>query len=89
MHRDLPSFGLHYAARLEVCSHRYVLLAENIQHPLIGMIDIDPDNIRTSQHNVALNNLESRIQIIKSDPDGPIFPLEKLGRETSVSRHPV
>lgn len=44
--------------------------------------DIDPNNIRTSQHNVALNNLESRIQIIHSDPTGPLFPLEKLGRQT-------
>ncbi|OQD65770.1 hypothetical protein PENPOL_c005G06413 [Penicillium polonicum] len=44
--------------------------------------DIDSNNIRTSQHNVALNNLESRIQIIHSDPTGPLFPLEKLGRQT-------
>ncbi|KAJ5874602.1 uncharacterized protein N7529_003032 [Penicillium soppii] len=44
--------------------------------------DIDPDNLRTSQHNVTLNNLDSRIRIINSDPDGPLFPLEKLGHET-------
>ncbi|CAI7647123.1 unnamed protein product [Penicillium glandicola] len=44
--------------------------------------DIDLNNIRTSQHNVTLNNLESRILIINSDPDGPLFPLEKLGRQT-------
>ncbi|CRL26544.1 S-adenosyl-L-methionine dependent methyltransferase, predicted [Penicillium camemberti] len=44
--------------------------------------DIDSNNIRTSRHNVALNNLESRIQIIHSDPTGPLFPLEKLGRQT-------
>ncbi|KAG0156180.1 hypothetical protein PDIDSM_3357 [Penicillium digitatum] len=43
--------------------------------------DIDSNNIRTSQHNVALNNLESRIQIVSSDPTGPLFPLEKLGRQ--------
>ncbi|KAJ5836328.1 hypothetical protein N7447_002354 [Penicillium robsamsonii] len=44
--------------------------------------DIDSNNIRTSQHNVALNNLESRIRIVDSDPDGPLFPLEKLGCQT-------
>ncbi|KAF7515360.1 hypothetical protein PCG10_003376 [Penicillium crustosum] len=44
--------------------------------------DIDSNNIRTSRHNVALNNLESRIQIVHSDPTGPLFPLEKLGRQT-------
>jgi len=82
MYRDIPSVRLHNTARLEVCSHWYVLLAENLQHPLIVMIDIDRDNIRTSQQNVALNGLESRIQIINSDPDGPLFPLDKLGHET-------
>ncbi|KAJ5958884.1 uncharacterized protein N7479_006034 [Penicillium vulpinum] len=44
--------------------------------------DIDLNNLRTSQHNVSLNNLESRIRIIRSDPDGPLFPLEKLGCQT-------
>ncbi|CAG7960005.1 unnamed protein product [Penicillium salamii] len=43
--------------------------------------DIDPGNIHTARENVALNELESRIRIIESDPDGPLFPLEKLGRE--------
>ncbi|KAJ5558606.1 hypothetical protein N7461_002578 [Penicillium sp. DV-2018c] len=44
--------------------------------------DIDSNNIRTSQHNVALNNLESRIRIVHSDPNGPLIPLEKLGCQT-------
>ncbi|KAJ9489616.1 hypothetical protein VN97_g3633 [Penicillium thymicola] len=44
--------------------------------------DIDSNNIRTSQHNVALNNLESRIQVVHSDPTGPLFPLDKLGCQT-------
>ncbi|KAJ6132665.1 hypothetical protein N7471_007880 [Penicillium samsonianum] len=44
--------------------------------------DIDSNNIRTSRHNVALNSLESRIHIVHSDPNGPLFPLEKLGRQT-------
>ncbi|KAJ5345232.1 hypothetical protein N7452_003236 [Penicillium brevicompactum] len=43
--------------------------------------DIDPNNIRTAQQNVALNGLESRIRIIDSSSDGPLFPLEKLGHE--------
>ncbi|OQE25960.1 hypothetical protein PENFLA_c007G04548 [Penicillium flavigenum] len=44
--------------------------------------DIDSNNIRTSQHNVALNDLESRIRIVHSDPNGPLIPLEKLGCQT-------
>ncbi|CAG8182343.1 unnamed protein product [Penicillium nalgiovense] len=44
--------------------------------------DIDSNNIRTSQHNLALNNLESRIRIVHSDPNGPLIPLEKLGCQT-------
>ncbi|CAI7578163.1 unnamed protein product [Penicillium bialowiezense] len=43
--------------------------------------DIDSENIRTAKQNVALNELESRIRIIESHPDGPLFPLEKLGHE--------
>lgn len=84
MYRDLPSSWLHDPARLEVCCHWYAVLAENLQHPLIGMIDIDSENIRTAKQNVALNELESRIRIIESHPDGPLFPLEKLGHERCV-----
>lgn len=81
MHRHLPPSGLHGTATVEFCSNRYVFESEDIQHPLINPTDIDSNNIRTSRHNVALNNLESRIQIIHSDPIGPLFPLEKLGRK--------
>ncbi|KAI3201012.1 hypothetical protein DTO027I6_6115 [Penicillium roqueforti] len=43
--------------------------------------DVDENNIRTAQHNVALNNLDSRIQLVKSDPAGPLFPLDQIGQE--------
>lgn len=82
MHRHLPPSGLRDTATVELCSNWYVLESEDLQYPLINLTDIDSNNIRTSQHNVALNNLESRIQIIHSDPTGPLFPLEKLGRQT-------
>lgn len=82
MHRHLPPSGLRGAATVEFCSNGYVFESEDLRYPLINPTDIDPNNIRTSQHNVALNNLESRIQIIHSDPTGPLFPLEKLGRQT-------
>lgn len=85
MYRDLLSSWLHDPARLEVCGYWYVRPVENLQHPLI-VIDIDPGNINTARENVALNQLESRIRIIESDPDGPLFPLEKLGREGWVSQ---
>jgi len=42
--------------------------------------DIDENNVRTAEHNVKLNGLESRIQIVKTDPKGPLFPLDKFGQ---------
>ncbi|KAJ5145958.1 uncharacterized protein N7515_000522 [Penicillium bovifimosum] len=44
--------------------------------------NVDENNIRTAQHNVALNNLDSRIQLVKSAPAGPLFPLDQIGQET-------
>jgi tRNA G26 N,N-dimethylase Trm1 len=79
MHRYIPPAGLRDAATVELRSFRYVFESEDLQHPLINPTDIDSNNIRTSQHNVALNNLESRIRIVHSDPNGPLIPLEKLG----------
>ncbi|KAJ5247815.1 hypothetical protein N7468_002798 [Penicillium chermesinum] len=40
--------------------------------------DIDENNIRTSKENVALNQLQSRIRIIQTDPQDSLFPLDKL-----------
>jgi hypothetical protein len=73
---------LRNTATVELCSHRYVYESEDLQNPLINPTDIDSNNIRTSLHNVALNNLESRIRIVHSDPNGPLIPLEKLGCQT-------
>ncbi|KAJ5794789.1 hypothetical protein N7457_001388 [Penicillium paradoxum] len=44
--------------------------------------DIDPNNLRTAQHNVALNDLRSRIYVLQSDPQGPIFPLGNIPQQT-------
>ena len=82
MHRHLPPAGLCNTATVELRSHRYVFEPDDIQNPLINPTDIDSNNIRTSQHNVALNNLESRIRIVQSDPNGPLISLEKLGYQT-------
>ncbi|KAJ5927118.1 hypothetical protein N7516_008891 [Penicillium verrucosum] len=79
MYRHLPPSGLRDTATVEFCSNRYVFESEDLKYPLINLTDIDSNNIRTSQHNVALNNLESRIQVVHSDPTGPLFPLDKLG----------
>lgn len=43
--------------------------------------DIDENNARTATENVKLNNLESRIRVIKTEPDDLLFPLEKLDRK--------
>lgn len=82
MYRHLPPSGLRDTATVEFCSNRYVFESEDLKYPLINPTDIDSNNIRTSQHNVALNNLESRIQVVHSDPTGPLFPLDKLGCQT-------
>ncbi|OQE23258.1 hypothetical protein PENSTE_c009G05350 [Penicillium steckii] len=44
--------------------------------------DIDENNARTATENVKLNNLESRIRVIKTEPDDLLFPLEKLDRKS-------
>ncbi|PLB42700.1 DUF890 domain protein [Aspergillus candidus] len=41
--------------------------------------DIDDNNIRTSRKNVSANGLESRIQIVETNPDDDLIPLAKLG----------
>lgn len=48
-------------------------------------IDIDDDNIRNAKKTVSMNELESRIQIIKSDPSSELIPLQiKLGAKRFV-----
>ncbi|OQE87597.1 hypothetical protein PENNAL_c0019G09220 [Penicillium nalgiovense] len=82
---DSTTGGLHegYDRDWEVVGlDMYVFESEDLQNPLINPTDIDSNNIRTSQHNLALNNLESRIRIVHSDPNGPLIPLEKLGCQT-------
>ncbi|CEJ62202.1 hypothetical protein PMG11_10710 [Penicillium brasilianum] len=44
--------------------------------------DIDEQNARTAQENISRNELDSRIQILKPDPEGPLFPLDKLAYTT-------
>lgn len=51
-------------------------------------IDVDDDNVRTSQKTVAMNGLESRIQVIKTDAAGELIPLNtKIEIEVYVPRH--
>ncbi|KAJ5665428.1 uncharacterized protein N7477_007876 [Penicillium maclennaniae] len=40
--------------------------------------EIDEKNARTAEHNVKLNELDSRIRIVRTDPRGPLFPLDKF-----------
>ncbi|CAG7942070.1 unnamed protein product [Penicillium olsonii] len=83
--RDVSGYTPFLAAKSDPAGSSWQLVyspTDYFRHPLIVVTDIDPGNIRTAQENVALNELESRIRIIESDPDGPLFPLEKIGRET-------
>lgn len=44
-------------------------------------VDIDDNNIRTSRKNVSANGLDSRIQIVETNPDDGLIPLARLGVE--------
>ncbi|KAL4974273.1 hypothetical protein BDW66DRAFT_140457 [Aspergillus desertorum] len=60
-------------------------------YPLLGVktrpnwnfiaTDIDDENIRTSTETVKMNNLESRIRIMKTSADSDLIPLNTLGVE--------
>jgi 23S rRNA A1618 N6-methylase RlmF len=44
---------------------------------LIGT-EIDHKSLSYAQRNVKTNGLESRIRVLKSDPDGPLIPAQLL-----------
>lgn len=46
--------------------------------------DIDDENIQTATKTVTRNGLESRIQIIKTEPTSELIPLQKSGFERFV-----
>lgn len=51
--------------------------------------DIDDENIQSATKTVSTNKLESRIQIIKTDPSSELIPLHtKLGVERFVRHGP-
>ncbi|KAJ5191360.1 uncharacterized protein N7498_010345 [Penicillium cinerascens] len=43
--------------------------------------EIDENNARTAEQNVKLNKLESRVQIVRTDPKDSLFPLNKFGQK--------
>lgn len=44
-------------------------------------LEIDENNARTAEQNVKLNELESRIRIVRTDSKDPLFPLDKFGQK--------
>lgn len=48
------------------------------------MVDIDDDNVQTAQKNVFVNQLDSRIKVIKTNPSSELIPLRKLKHERFV-----
>ncbi|KAJ5105028.1 hypothetical protein NUU61_002375, partial [Penicillium alfredii] len=65
------------------CCGIYPLLGCRVR-PLWKFVatDIDENNVRTAQHNVVLNNLESHVHIVQTKPEDNLFPLGKLDRGT-------
>lgn len=51
-------------------------------------IDIDHGNIQTATKTVSTNGLESRIQIIKTDPNSELIPFKQSGVERFVQHGP-
>ncbi|KAF3892105.1 U6 small nuclear RNA (adenine-(43)-N(6))-methyltransferase [Trichophyton interdigitale] len=57
-------------------------------YPLLGAVhrkrwtfvatDIDKKNLQYARQNVQRNNLQSRIQVVDSVPDGPLIPLDRI-----------
>ena len=41
--------------------------------------DIDAKNLEFAERNIALNNLQNRIRLYPSTPEGPLIPLDNLG----------
>lgn len=46
-----------------------------------GGTDIDSANLSSATRNVRLNNLQSRVRLHESSPNGPVIPLDDLGIE--------
>ncbi|KAJ5576072.1 hypothetical protein N7535_002998 [Penicillium sp. DV-2018c] len=82
MHQHISPTGLRDSRTVEVRSNRYIYISNDARQSLINPTDVDENNIRTAQRNVVLNNLDSRIQLVKSDPAGPLFPLDQIGQDT-------
>lgn len=51
--------------------------------------DIDENNIRTSNEAASSNKLASRIQVMKTDPNDELIPLEKLETKMYVPSYPT
>ena|SRR5438876_657018 len=47
--------------------------------------DIDTKSIESATNNIHLNNLESRIRIVTTIPEGPLLPLNLL----QIERYPL
>jgi tRNA G37 N-methylase Trm5 len=43
--------------------------------------DTDEKSLQYAKVNVGLNKLTSRIKLLKTDPDGPLIPLDAIGCE--------
>lgn len=80
MLQHLPFARLQGMPELEVPSNWYIYSAE-YKAGTDCASDIDENNVRTSQQNVKLNQLESRIRIMKTDPKDYLFPFEQFGQK--------
>ncbi|KAI9833918.1 MAG: hypothetical protein M1819_003427 [Sarea resinae] len=49
---------------------------------MYGLFYIDDENLQYAKSNVAKNNLTSRIKLLKTTAEGPLFPLDEIGIES-------
>jgi len=53
----------------------------NASHLTDLVVDIDDKSLQFARKNVQSNGLQSRIKLLQTKPDGPLFSLDILGFE--------
>lgn len=60
------------------CNRCAGLLNDSVENCCLCYLDIDEKNLQYARQNVQRNNLQSRIQVVDSVPDGPLIPLDRI-----------
>ncbi|KAM3483858.1 hypothetical protein MY8738_002755 [Beauveria namnaoensis] len=53
--------------------------------PFLMSTDIDDESLRWASKNIEQNHLQNRIKLVKSNPDGPIIPIDSIPATEEVA----